>query len=141
MGISGLFNRIMGKIADDTNRIMLANADILVQELKEECPKKTGATAASMRILGQEEGMQAGLSAGLITKVTVGSTLRTAYWADQGNDGQGSVIYPKHARSIPDGRPPVLGKWDKGIPGIGWRPYVRAYEGDHYVTRVANRHR
>lgn len=141
MSLVNLLNRVMNKVADDSNRIMMADAEILVQELKEECPKRTGTTAASMRILGREEGMRAGIDAGFITKVKVGSTLKSAYWADQGNDPGGGVIVPSRKKALAfDGWGSYAGK-GHGKNGKYVLPAVSAYEGDHYVTRVANKHR
>lgn len=141
MSLANLLNRVMQKVADDSNRIMIADAEILVKELKEECPKRTGDTARSMRILGQEEGMTAGISAGFITKIKVGSTLKSAYWADQGNNAGDGVIVPTRKKAL------AFHGWGSYAGGGHSKdgkyvlPSVSAYEGDHYVTRVANKHR
>lgn len=54
------------------------------------------------------------------------------YWLDEGNGHSGAIIYA---------RGKALGKWKDGIPGIGWRASVKAYDGFHVAWTVANRHR
>ena len=131
---------LVSKATDIINKAMRTEADTILKELRQACPKKTGKTAKTFHIMSEDSNALVGVSGkGVIKRVVIGSTALTAYWADQGNSGSGSPIYPKHERK--DGRAPVLGKYPKGIPGYGWRTYVNAYEGKHFVKQVADRHR
>ena len=133
---------LLRTVIDIVNRVMDTEASEILRELREECPKDTGKTAASFHIMGADSQAVVGIGGSGVTKsVLIGSTKQTAYWADQGNAGSGPIIYPKHARRDGSNKPPMLGKYPKGIPGYGWRASVHAYEGDHFVRRVADRHR
>lgn len=131
---------LLSKAIGIANKAMKTEADQILKELREACPKKTGKTARSFRIMSMDADAVVGTTGQGVTKrVLIGSTRLTAYWADHGNYDSGQKIYPKHTRK--DGRTPMLGKYPDGIPGYGWRASVNAYEGTHFVREVADRHR
>ena len=96
-------------------------AEKILAELQEECPKKSGRSARSFRIEKVGRNYQ------------VVSRKLSAYYADQGNGGSGRIIYPRRAQRL---------KITNGINRtLGYAAYVHGYEGDHFVERVADRHR
>ena len=140
--------KITGKARDEL-------AEQILEELREECPKITGKTAASFHIMSGGTTGGTGISVsrggtadkGGIGSVFVGSTEITAKWSDEGNGGENKIITAKHRRK--SGAMGALGQYPDGIPGIGWKQYVHGYgEGTRqnghrggFVKRVADRHR
>ena len=120
---------LWNKVVEIVNRVMNTEANQILYELKATCPKDTGKTAERFHIMGRNEGASVGISGrGLIRSVRIGSTELTAYYADQGNGGPGRIIRPIHAKA--------LKLKDGSIV-----PYVRGYDGAHFVKWVADRHR
>lgn len=130
---------LLSKIAKIINRSMDNTAERILDELREACPKKTGATAASFRIMDSNSSYIAGVN--VTDRIVVASDELTAYWADHGNYDSGWIIQAKHPTTRSRSGVPMLGKYPDGIPGYGWRASVQAYEGTHFVRKVANRHR
>lgn len=121
-------------------------AEQILQELKDECPKRSGKTAEKGFYIsrgghgtGTSVSLGGSVGKGGIGSVFVGSDKLTAYWADQGNGGENKIIMAKHKRK--SGAMGALGEYPDGIPGIGWKQYVHGYEGRHFVKKVADRHR
>ena len=132
----------MGFLIDAVNKIasrfMRSEAEKILADLKAACPKKTGDTAETFCIMDEQYPDAVGIAS---ASVFVGSTDRRAYWADEGNGIPGTKIYPRHTRTDGTGKPPMLGEYPSGIPSYGWRPYVHAYEGKHFVREVARKYR
>lgn len=82
---------------------------------------RTGEAQASISILEQSP-----------QRIVVGGRNDHLYWLDEGNNHSGAIIYA---------RGKALGKWKDGIPGIGWRASVKAYDGFHVAREVANKYR
>lgn len=96
-------------------------AEEILAEVREECPKKSGRSAKSFHI--EPRG----------NSYAVVSTRLAAYYADQGNGGPGRIIYPRRSKYL---------KITNGINRtLGYARYVRGYDGDNYIERVADRHR
>lgn len=96
-------------------------AEQILKELRAECPKKSGRSARSFRI--EKVGRN----------YRVVSNKLSAYYADQGNGGPDRIIYPRRAKAL---------KITNGINRtLGYAKFVHGYDGDHFVTRVADRHR
>lgn len=96
-------------------------AEQILKELRAECPKQSGRSARSFHI--EKNGRN----------YRVVSTKLSAYYADQGNGGPGREIYPRKAKAL---------KITNGINRtLGYAKYVHGYDGDHFVKRVADRHR
>ena len=114
----------MGLTAD-VERIIQAEtlkiAEVILDEVREECPKKSGRSAKSFHI--EPRG----------NSYAVVSNRLAAYYADEGNGGSGRIIYPTRSRLL---------KITNGVNRtLGYAKYVHGYDGDHYITRVADRHR
>lgn len=96
-------------------------AEKIFWEVRRECPKKSGRSARSFRIEKNGD-----------TYAVVSDKL-SAYYAENGNGGRGTLIYPKRAKRL---------KITNGINRtLGYAPYVRGYDGDHFLRRVADMHR
>ncbi|MBQ1296081.1 MAG: hypothetical protein IIY21_18685 [Clostridiales bacterium] len=101
----------------ETRRI----AEKIYWEIRRECPKKSGRTARSFRIEKRGDGY------------AVVSDKLTAYYAENGNGGAGTFIYPKKAKAL---------KITNGVNRrLGFAAYVKAYKGDGFIQRVAARHK
>lgn len=101
----------------ETRRI----AEKIYYEVRRECPKKSGRTARSFRIEKRGDGY------------AVVSDKLTALYAENGNGGRGTLIYPKRAKKL---------KITNGVNRtLGYASYVHGYDGDHFLQRVADRHR
>lgn len=83
---------------------------------------RTGEAQASIRVLEQDD-----------QHALIGGYNSHLYWLDQGNARSGNRLYPTHAKA--------LGKYPDGIPGIGWRGAVNAYQGFHIAKKVADKYR
>ena len=136
---------LLSKVVEAINKAMDTEADQILRELRDACPKDTGKTAKSFRIMSVDSSYTVGTTGqGVKKRVLIASDKLTAYWADHGNYDSGWVIYPTHQGKLTKNgkrKPPMLGKYPKGIPGYGWRAHVNAYEGTHFVREVADRHR
>ena len=109
----------------DAERIIHAEtlkiAEVILAEVQEECPKKSGRSAKSFHI--EQRG----------DSYAVVSSRLAAYYADEGNGGPGRIIYPRRRKYL---------KITNGINRtLGYAKSVHGYDGDHYVERVADRHR
>ena len=132
---------LLDKVAEIATRAMKSKAERILSDLQRECPKDTGATAASFHIMDEAYPSAVGIAH---ANVFIGSDLETARYAEYGNGGPGAILTPKHARWDGSNRPPALGKYPGGIPGIGWRAYVHGYyhpDRQGFVERVARKHR
>ena len=131
------------KVVGIANKAMKTEADQILRELRAECPKDTGKTAKSFKIMDVGSDYQVGTTGrGLTTRVLIASDSRVAYWAEYGNGGPETILTAKHRRA--DGKTPMLGKYPNGIPGYGWRASVHGYYDpakQGFVKRVADRHR
>lgn len=117
------------KVVAITNKAMNTEANQILGELRAECPKDSGKTAASFRIMGKGEDATVSVGGrGLITNVRIGSTELSALYADQGNGGKGRIIYPTQAQAL-------------HLKDGSYRASVHGYEGSHFVAKVASRHR
>lgn len=128
------------KVVEIVNVKMNTEAAEILGELKAACPKRTGRTAGTFRIMGKGGGGVGTTAGGLLTSVRVGSTDLIAKYADEGNGGSGGRIYP-HGNALAF---PGWGKWAGGGNGKGGKyvlPSVSAYDGAHFVRTVADRHR
>ena len=128
---------IWDKVVEIANKAMNTEASQILGELKAACPYRTGTTQRSFHIMrGSGNATVSVGGSGLITSVRIGSTLDSAYYADQGNS--------------------ATSKYVSFAPYPGWdtskRPYVSkdgmvhshgraGYEGKHFVKAVADRHR
>ena len=57
----------------------------------------------------------------------------TAYYAEYGNGGRGTYIYPKRAKAL---------RITNGVNRtLGWAKYVHGYDGTGFIHDVAERHR
>lgn len=101
-------------------------AETIEGELKAECPKRTGRTAGSIHIEQMGD-----------TSYRIGSNALTMLYADQGN---GSEIITSSREFDRKGRRPGKLFIMNGMHTM-YVPYVRPYEGKHFVEKVANRHR
>ena len=116
------------KVVQIANKAMKTEAEEIRDELRDACPKRTGKTARSFKIMSLGSDMENGLvgAKGLIKTVQIGSTLPSAYFADQGNGTR--IIYPVKRKAL---------KFADGTFSNRANPY----EGAHFVEKVANRHR
>lgn len=121
---------IWQKVVEIANRAMDTEANQILYELRATCPKDTGETARSFRIMSSEDDSTVSTigGKGLIRSVRIGSTKLSAYYADQGNGGKSRIIRPKRAKAL---------KLKDG----SYRPYVHGYDGTDFVKWVADRHR
>lgn len=126
------------KVVAIANKAMNTEAQQILEELRAECPKRTGKTAASFHIIGSDESATVSTGGkGLVTRIEVGSTELSALYANDGNikGSIGGRIYPSGNRLVFTGsKAPYKGKRYS-------LPSVKAYEGTHFVEKVANRHR
>lgn len=84
---------ILDKVIEIVNQKMDTEANQILGELKDACPKRTGQTAASFHIMGSGKGATASIGGkGFITNVRIGSTRLSAKYASEGNGGSGKVI-------------------------------------------------
>ena len=106
------------KIIDiETRRI----AEKVYWDVRRECPKKSGRSARSFRI--EKDG----------DTYAVVSDKLTAYYAENGNGGRGTLIYPKRAKRL---------KITNGVNRtLGYASCVHGYDGDHFLRRVADKYR
>lgn len=96
-------------------------AEQILRELRAECPKQSGRSARSFRIEKVGRNYQ------------IVSRKLSAYYADEGNGGRDRTIYPRRAKAL---------KITNGINRtLGYAKFVHGYDGDHFVARVADRHR
>ena len=118
------------KVVEIVNDVMNTEADQILYELRATCPKDTGETARSFRIMGKNDDSTVPTvgGKGLIQSIRIGSTKLSAYYADQGNGGKSRIIRPKHAKAL---------KLKDG----SYRTYVHGYDGTDFVRWVADRHR
>ena len=126
---------ILDKVVEIVNKAMNTEASQILGELKAECPKQTGKTAASFHIMrGSGNATVSVGGSGFITSVRIGSTLDSAYYADQGNSATGKFIaFVPYGGIDASKRPYAKGKvYSHGRVG---------YEGRHFVKAVADRHR
>lgn len=129
---------VLQKVVQIANKAMNTEAQQILGELQEACPKRSGKTAASFHIMGGGE--QASVSTGgqgLVKSVRIGSTLLSAKYADEGNGGEGAIITstrPYDRRGIPPGKMKLSSDGS-------YRTMVHGYEGNHFVREVAGRHR
>lgn len=98
---------------DELDRV----SNVILGELKAECPKRSGAAAGSVNIENVGEFAR-----------SIGSSHPHFFFADQGNNQTRSVIYPvrKKALKFTDG----------SVHGS-----ASTYNGKHFVKAVADRHR
>lgn len=128
---------LVQKVAQIVNKRMNTEAQQILDELREACPKRSGKTAESFHIMGGGEDATVSVSGqGLIKSVRIGSTLLSAKYADEGNGGSGREIRSTR-RYDRNGIPPAKLKLSDGT----YRVMVHGYEGTHFVREVANRHR
>ena len=71
----------------------------------------------------------------------IGSTNLHFYYADQGNDQHGGLIYPKGNALAFHGWGKWAGKGHGKPNGKYVLPSVNSYKGKHFVKDVADRHR
>lgn len=140
----GFFDRIKKAVVRTANATMNREAQIILAELKAECPRSKGGhngkhIADSFKILSTEsEGTVAGTfeTSGLIKKVVIGSTELGAYYAVHGNGGPGRRIYPSEAKTL---------KLESLGPGRNGKykraKQVHGYDGHNFIKDVADRHR
>lgn len=96
-------------------------ANQILKELQAECPKQSGRTARSFRI--EKVGRN----------YRIVSNKLTAYYAEYGNGGRGTYIYPKRAKAL---------RITNGVNRtLGWAKYVHGYDGTGFIHDVAERHR
>lgn len=101
----------------ETKRI----AEKIYWEVRRECPKQSGRTARSFRI--EKRG----------SSYAIVSDKLTAYYAENGNGGPSTLIYPRKAKVL---------KITNGINRtLGYAPYVHGYDGAHFLREIADRHR
>lgn len=103
-------------------------------ELKVECPSVTGKAVASIHI-EQEDDYHIFVGAHASFSSQGGNGGAHLYYADQGNDGSGRIIRSTRKydrRGIPPGK--------LSLPW-GYYSNVTAYDGKHFIAKVANRHR
>lgn len=128
------------RVVEIVNVKMQTEAAEILDELRAECPKRTGQTANSFHIMAGKGNATVSVGGkGLITSVRIGSTRLSALYADEGNGGSGRVITstrPVDRR----GRPPGKLKIMNGMY-MQYATQVHGYDGDHFVKRVADRHR
>lgn len=105
-------------------------AETIEGELKAECPARSGEAQASIGIEPIDD-----------YHIFVGGSNMHLYYADQGNNQSGGRIYP-HGNALAFHG---WGKWAGGGHGKPNGKYVlpsvSAYEGKHFVKKVADRHR
>lgn len=118
------------KVVEIVNDVMNTEADQILYELRATCPKDTGDTARSFRIMGRNDDSTVPTigGRGLIRSVRIGSTKLSAYYADQGNGGKSRIIRPKRKKVL-------------ALKDGSYRPYVHGYDGKEFVKWVADRHR
>lgn len=121
---------IWQKVVEAANRAMNTEADQILYELRATCPKDTGDTARSFKILGRNSDSTVPTigGQGLISSVRIGSTKLTAYYANQGNGGRSRIIRPKRSKAL-------------HLKDGSYRAYVHGYDGTEFVKWVADRHR
>ena len=119
---------VWDRVVEAVNVAMNTEAAQIRDELRQACPKRTGETAKSFHIMKIGRGMENGLvgAKGLITSVQIGSTLPSAYFADQGNGER--MIYPKKKKAL---------KFSDGT----FHAYARPYKGANFIEEVARNHR
>ena len=95
-------------------------AEQIFWEVRRECPKKSGRTARSFYMEKRDYGW------------AIVSDKLTAYYAENGNGGPGTLIYPTHSKLL---------KITNGVnKTLGYAPYVRGYDGAHFLQKIAERH-
>ena len=128
---------ITNQFVNMVNKAFNTKANQVVQDLRNECniayPKGTGKTAKSFRILSKDESMTVG-TGGLLTSVTIGSTLQSAWYANYGNAQHLSYFGGKGNSGMPN----YVGK---GYPRVlfydgEYHVSSRTYEGAHFVEKV-----
>lgn len=119
---------VWDRVVEAVNVAMNTEAAQIRKELRDACPKRTGETARSFHIMRIEKDTEIGLVGvkGLITKVQIGSTLPSAYFADQGNGTR--MIYPKKKKAL---------KFSDGT----FHAYASPYKGANFIEDVADKHR
>ena len=111
---------ITNQFVNMVNKAFNTKANQIVEDLRSACPKKTGKTANSFRILSRNESMTVGAGS-LLTSVTIGSTLQSAWYANYGTAQHLSYFG---------------GKGNSGMPnyvGAGY-PRVLKYDGAYHVS-------
>ena len=126
------------RVVEIANRAMDTEANQILQELRAECkaayPNGTGTTAKSFHIMGKGESSDVSVGGkGLITKVRVGSTLESAYYANYGNSATDKFVAFVPNKGISESLRP---KGTKKVYSHG----RKGYEGAHFVEKVAARH-
>ena len=128
---------VLQKVTQIVNKKMNTEAQQILDELQEACPKRSGKTARSFHIMGGNEDATVSVGGkGFIKSVRIGSTLLSAKYADEGNGGDGRIIRstrPYDRRGIPPGK--------LKLSDGSFRTEVHGYEGTHFVKEVADRHR
>ena len=102
----------------------------IVQDLQNYCPKKTGATARSFKVMSKSGGDG---STGLAKSAIVGSELLTAWFANYGNAQHYSYFGGKGHPGMPN----YSGSGAKGLYYDGeFHLSSRTYQGSKYVEKV-----
>ena len=130
---------VLEKVVQIANKAMNTEAQQILDELKEECPKRSGKTAESFKImLDDSSDVKIGTGGkSFLTRVLIGSKELSALYANDGNikGSRGGRIYPSGKALVFEGS---KAPWKDNKYVL---PSVRAYEGAHFVEKVANRHR
>ena len=115
------------------NKAFNTKANQVVMDLRAACPKKTSKTANSFRILSRDESMSVGTGS-LLTSVTIGSTLDSAFYANYGNNQNYSHFGGKGNPGMPN----YVGKGYPRVLFYDGEVHVssRTYEGKHFVEAV-----
>lgn len=118
------------KVVGIVNERMNTEAQQILAELRAECPKDTGKTAASFHIAGKgADGTVSVGAKGLIGSVQIVSNELSAYYAAYGNGGRSREIYPKRSKAL-------------HLKDGSYRGMVHGYKPErNFVKDVADRHR
>lgn len=124
---------ITNQFINMVNKAFNTKANQIVTDLRNACPKKTGKTANSFRILSKNESMAVGTGS-LLTSVTIGSPLQSAWYANYGNaqnysyfGGRGNSGMPNYVGA---GYPKML--YYDGKMHLS----SSTYQGSHFVEEV-----
>ena len=118
---------LVEKVRAITLEQMRELAQTIQGELKSACPSDSGMARASIRIEEESETLIfVGAHASFPPNGNDGGT--HLYYADQGNGGKGRTIRPTRRKAL-------------HLKDGSFRASVHGYEGKHFITEVANRHR